>query len=245
MNEFSFLGASISTERRIELIVEQVAWELRRVRDNGGRIVVTAGPVVVHTGGSEQLSWLISEGYVSALLGGNAIAVHDLENALLGTSLGINLTSGIPVQGGHQHYLKVINDVRKHGGIQKLIELGKLKSGIMHACITNEVPYCLAGSIRDDGPLPETQINVIEAQIRYAELLENADIVLLLSSMLHSIGVDNMIPSGVKLVCVDINPAVVNKLTDRGPIEAVGAVTDVGLFLNMLVERLKKLTRAV
>ncbi|NMG05938.1 TIGR00300 family protein [Brasilonema sp. UFV-L1] len=240
--EFSFMSAGVSSERRVELVVEQVAWELRKIRDGGGKVVVTAGPVVIHTGGGEHLSQLIREGYVQALLGGNAIAVHDIEQAMMGTSLGVDMKRGVAVRGGHRHHLKVINTIRRYGSIAKAVEAGIIQSGVMYECVRNQIPFCLAGSIRDDGPLPDTEMNLITAQTEYARLLKGADMILMLSSMLHSIGVGNMTPAGVKMVCVDINPAVVTKLSDRGSIESVGVVTDVGLFLSLLVQQLQKLT---
>ncbi|MEQ9667410.1 bifunctional arginine dihydrolase/ornithine cyclodeaminase [Coleofasciculus sp. G2-EDA-02] len=240
--EFSFMGAGVSSERRVELIVEQIAWELRQIRDQGGKVVVTAGPVVIHTGGSQHLARLIRKGYVQALLGGNAIAVHDIEQSLLGTSLGVDMKRGVPVRGGHRHHLKVINTIRRYGSIAGAVEKGVLTKGIMYECVTHNVPFSLAGSIRDDGPLPDTQMDLIKAQTDYAKLLEGADMILMLSTMLHSIGVGNMTPAGVKMVCVDINPAVVTKLSDRGSLESVGVVTDVGLFLSLLVQQLDKLT---
>ncbi|MBD2576734.1 TIGR00300 family protein [Oscillatoria sp. FACHB-1406] len=240
--EFSFMGAGVSSERRVELVVEQIAWELRQIRDRGGKVVVTAGPVAIHTGGAQHLSRLIRDGYVQALLGGNAIAVHDIEQATMGTSLGVDMQRGVPVRGGHRHHLKVINTVRHYGSIAKAVEAGFLTKGIMYECVKNNVPFCLAGSIRDDGPLPDTEMDLIEAQREYSRLLEGTDMILMLSTMLHSIGVGNMTPAGVKMVCVDINPAVVTKLSDRGSVESVGVVTDVGLFLSLLVQQLDKLT---
>lgn len=240
--EFSFMSGSVSSERRVELVVEQVAWELRQIRDRGGKVVVTAGPVVIHTGGGEHLARLIREGYVQALLGGNAIAVHDMEQAMMGTSLGVDMKRGVAVRGGHRHHLKVINTIRRYGSIAAAVEKGILKSGVMYECVKNNVPFCLAGSIRDDGPLPDTQMDLIKAQEEYARLLKGADLILMLSSMLHSIGVGNMTPAGVKMVCVDINPAVVTKLSDRGSLESIGVVTDVGLFLSLLVKQLDQLT---
>ncbi len=239
--EFSFMGAGVSSERRVELVVEQIAWELRHIRDQGGRVVVTAGPVVIHTGGGEHLARLIREGYVQALLGGNAIAVHDIEQALLGTSLGVDMQRGISVHGGHRHHLKAINTIRQAGGIRQAVQQGLLTQGVFYECVQRGVPFSLAGSIRDDGPLPDTWMDLIQAQADYARLLEGADLILMLSSMLHSIGVGNMTPAGVKLVCVDINPAVVTKLSDRGSVESVGVVTDVGLFLSLLVRQLDRL----
>ncbi|MEA5580543.1 TIGR00300 family protein [Nodularia harveyana UHCC-0300] len=240
--EFSFMSAGVSSERRVELVVEQVAWELRKIRDAGGKVVVTAGPVVIHTGGGEHLAQLIREGYVQALLGGNAIAVHDMEQNMMGTSLGVDMKRGVAVRGGHRHHLKAINTIRRYGSIAKAVEAGVIKGGVMYECVSNNVPFSLAGSIRDDGPLPDTQMNLIQAQEEYAKLIEGAEMVLMLSSMLHSIGVGNMTPAGVKMVCVDINPAVVTKLSDRGSVESVGVVTDVGLFLSLLIQQLEKLT---
>jgi lysine-ketoglutarate reductase/saccharopine dehydrogenase-like protein (TIGR00300 family) len=240
--EFSFMGSGVSSERRVELVVEQIAWELRRIRDRAGKVVVVAGPVVIHTGGGEHLSRLIREGYVQALLGGNAIAVHDIEQALMGTSLGMDMKRGVSVRGGHRHHLKAINLIRRCGSIADAVDQGVLTSGIFYECVQKDVPFSLAGSIRDDGPLPDTKMNLLEAQEDYAHLIKGADMILMLSSMLHSIGVGNMTPAGVKLVCVDINPAVVTKLSDRGSVESVGVVTDVGLFLSLLMQQLTKLT---
>jgi lysine-ketoglutarate reductase/saccharopine dehydrogenase-like protein (TIGR00300 family) len=240
-HEFSFMGAGVSSERRVELVVDQISWEMSRIREQHGRIVVVPGPVVIHTGGSEELAWLVRAGYVQALLGGNAIGVHDIEQSLMGTSLGVDLKAGTSVEGGHRHHLKAINTIRGCGSIAKAVEQGVLTSGIFYECVRKDVPFSLAGSIRDDGPLPDTQMDLIKAQEDYARLLNGADLILMLSSMLHSIGVGNMTPAGVKLVCVDINPAVVTKLSDRGSVESIGVVTDVGLFLNLLTQQLKKM----
>jgi lysine-ketoglutarate reductase/saccharopine dehydrogenase-like protein (TIGR00300 family) len=240
--EFSFMGAGVSSERRVELVVEQIAWEMRQIRDQGGKVVVTAGPVVIHTGGGEHLARLIRGGYVQALLGGNAIAVHDLEQSMMGTSLGVDMKRGVSVRGGHRHHLKVINTIRRYGSIAKAVEQGVVTSGVLYECVKHDVPFALAGSIRDDGPLPDTEMDLIQAQAAYAQLIEGADLILMLSSMLHSIGVGNMTPAGVKMVCVDINPAVVTKLSDRGSVESVGVVTDVGLFLSLLTQQLERLT---
>ncbi len=240
--EFTFMGSGVSSERRVELLVEQIAWEMRQVRDQGGKVVVTAGPVVIHTGGAQHLAKLIRDGYIHALLGGNAIAVHDIEQAIMGTSLGVDMQRGIPVTGGHRHHLKVINAIRGCGSIAQAVEQGVITKGVMYECVKNNVPFVLAGSIRDDGPLPDTEMDLIKAQSRYAELIQGTDMILMLSTMLHSIGVGNMTPAGVKMVCVDINPAVVTKLSDRGSVESVGIVTDVGLFLSLLVQQLDQLT---
>jgi lysine-ketoglutarate reductase/saccharopine dehydrogenase-like protein (TIGR00300 family) len=233
------MGAGVSSERKIELTVNQIAWELERIRQRGGKVAVVAGPVVVHTGAGEHLAALIRAGHVQVLLGGNGIAVHDIEQSLLGTSLGVDMSRGSPVQGGHRHHLRAINAIRRCGSIAAAVQQGVLKSGVFYECVRAGIPFALAASIRDDGPLPDTLTDMIEAQRAYARLLEGAEMILMLGSMLHSIGVGNMTPAGVKLVCVDINPAVVTKLADRGSIESVGIVTDVGLFLSLLVQQVR------
>ena len=235
--EFAFMGAGVSSERKIELVVREIAWELERIRERGGKVVVVAGPVVIHTGASEHLAALIRAGFVQVVLGGNGMAVHDIEQALLGTSLGVDMSRGTPVRGGHRHHLRAINTIRRCGSIAAAVEQGVLTSGIFYECVRAGVPFSLSASIRDDGPLPGVITDMIEAQRDYARLIAGAEMILMLSSMLHSIGVGNMTPAGVKLVCVDINPAVVTKLADRGSIESVGVVTDVGLFLSLLVQQ--------
>ena len=237
-DEFAFMSSSASSERRVEGQVEELALEMRRARARHGRIVVVAGPVVVHTGGGPHLARLVRDGYVQALLGGNALAVHDLETCLYGTSLGVDLQRGAGVRGGHRHHLRTINRVRAAGSIAAAVEAGFVDTGIMYECVRANVPFSLAGSIRDDGPLPDTEMDLVKAQADYARLLAGADLVLMLSTMLHAIGVGNMTPSGVRLACVDINPAVVTKLADRGSVESTGIVTDVGLFLKLLAMRL-------
>jgi lysine-ketoglutarate reductase/saccharopine dehydrogenase-like protein (TIGR00300 family) len=237
--EFAFMGAGVSSERKIELVVREIAWELERIRDRGGKVVVVAGPVVIHTGASEHLAALIRAGFVQVVLGGNGMAVHDIEQALLGTSLGVDMSRGNPVRGGHRHHLRAINTIRRCGSIAAAVEQGVLKSGIFYECVRAGVPFSLAASIRDDGPLPGVFTDMIEAQREYARLIAGAEMILMLSSMLHSIGVGNMTPAGVKLVCVDINPAVVTKLADRGSIESIGVVTDVGLFLSLLAQQVR------
>jgi lysine-ketoglutarate reductase/saccharopine dehydrogenase-like protein (TIGR00300 family) len=223
----------------VETAVTRVADMMRRVKAAGGRIAFVAGPVVVHTGGSQYFCDLIRLGYVDVLLSGNALAVHDIEVALSGTSLGIDLSSGHPVEHGHRNHMRAINAICRAGGIARAVKTGVLTSGIMHACHAKGVKYILAGSIRDDGPLPETIMDLVAAQDAYTKALAGVEVVVMLSSMLHSIGVGNMLPSWVKVICVDINPAVVTKLSDRGSTQTIGVVTDVGLFLHQLAERLK------
>jgi lysine-ketoglutarate reductase/saccharopine dehydrogenase-like protein (TIGR00300 family) len=237
---FGFMTSPVSSERRVEAAIEDLAWEMRRAREHKERIVVVAGPVVIHTGGGPHLARLIRLGYVQALLGGNAIAVHDIEQSFFGTSLGVDLRRGGPAHGGHQHHLRAINSIRTCGGIAAAVHQGTLRQGVMYECIVGHVPFCLAGSIRDDGPLPETQMNLIVAQEEYAQLIRGASMVLMLASTLHSIGTGNMTPAGVRLVCVDINPSVAVKLADRGSTESWSIVTDVGLFLRLLADRLEE-----
>ena len=236
---FAFMSNDVSSERRVEGSVARIAQMMRDVKKSGGRIAVVAGPVVVHTGGVEHFAALVRGGYVDVVLAGNALAVHDIEFALSGTSLGIDLVAGAPVEQGHRNHMAAINTINRAGGVKGAVESGVLKSGVMYELVKKGVDYVLAGSIRDDGPLPDTVMDLIEAQERYAAALSNnVHLVLMLSSMLHSIGVGNMLPSWVRVVCVDINPAVVTKLSDRGSTQTVGVVTDVGLFLHRLAEAL-------
>lgn len=211
---------------------------MKQIRARNGRIVFVAGPVVIHTGGQEAFQNLIRKGYVNALLSGNALAVHDIERALFGTSLGVNLDTGSVVRGGHKNHMRAINAINRSESIAGAVADGTLTSGIMYECVKHQVPFVLAGSIRDDGPLPDTEMDLIRAQAAYAEQVSDADMVIMLSTMLHAIGTGNMMPSWIKTVCVDINPAVVTKLMDRGSAQTVGVVTDVGLFLTMLEKEL-------
>ncbi len=236
--DFTFMASEASSERRVEVVVRQLAQMMRQTHEAGGKIVVVCGPVVVHTGGVEGLSGMIRKGYVQSFLGGNAIAVHDIEYALYRTSLGVHLETGMPAHEGHRNHMRAINVINHYGSIAKAVGSGALKSGIMFELVRSKIPFALAGSIRDDGPLSDTITDMIVAQARYAELLKNADIVMILGTMLHGIGAGNMIPSWVRTICVDINPAVVTKLSDRGSSQTVGVVTDVGAFLHLLKDQI-------
>jgi lysine-ketoglutarate reductase/saccharopine dehydrogenase-like protein (TIGR00300 family) len=231
---FAFMSNGISSERQVETAVRQTATLMEHVRGSGQKIVVVAGPVVVHTGGVSALSNLIRHGYVNAVLSGNALGVHDIEAALFGTSLGVRQSDGRQEEHGHRNHMRAINAIYHCGGIRGAVESGCLKSGIMYECVRAGVPFVLAGSLRDDGPLPDAITDMNLAQDAYAEQLKGAGLVLCLGSMLHSIAVGNMLPSWVKIVCVDINPAVATKVSDRGTGQAVGVITDVGLFLDLL-----------
>ena len=235
---FAFMASGTSSERRTETAVRKIAALMREIKSEGGRIVFVAGPVVVHTGGTEAFCSLIRGGYVTALLAGNALAVHDIEHALYGTSLGVDLEHGTPREEGHKNHMRAINAINRCGSIRGAVEVGVLRSGVMHACVQRGVPFVLAGSIRDDGPLPDTEMDLMRAQEAYTKQLAGAKMAVCLASMLHSIGVGNMLPAWVRMVCVDINPAVVTKLADRGSQQTVGVVTDVGTFLSLLAAEL-------
>jgi lysine-ketoglutarate reductase/saccharopine dehydrogenase-like protein (TIGR00300 family) len=236
--KFGFMQGGVSSERRLAAQVEEVVAEWKRVRAEGRKVILVAGPVVVHVGAGPTLAAILKAGLVDGLLSGNALAVHDIEVALYGTSLGVELAHGRPAVHGHMHHMRAINTIRRAGSIQAAVQKKVLKGGVMHACVQAKVPFALAGSIRDDGPLPDTLMDLIEAQSAYARILENAGLVVILSSMLHGIGTGNMIAADVLTVCVDIHPAVVSKLSDRGSAQSQGIVTDVGAFLAVLAEQL-------
>lgn len=235
---FSFMSNEVSSERQVETAVAQTVGIMKAVREAGKKIVVVSGPVVVHTGGTRPLCDLIRGGWVDALLAGNALAVHDIESALLGTSLGIRQSDGRQEEHGHRNHMRAINAIYHAGSIPEAVASGVLKTGVMYEAVRAKVPFVLAGSLRDDGPLPDTVTDMNLAQNLYTKHLENAGLVLCLSSMLHSIATGNMLPSWVKMVCVDINPAVATKVSDRGSSQTVGVVTDVGLFLDLLSRKL-------
>ncbi len=236
---FAFMSNEISSERQVEIAVTQTAAIMRQVRAEGKQIIAVAGPVVVHTGGCRAMTSLLRNGWINALLAGNALAVHDVESALFGTSLGVRTADGRLEQHGHRNHMRAINAVNHAGSIAGAVHSGRLKSGIMYECVKANVPFVLAGSLRDDGPLPDTITDMNEAQDAYAAHLKNAGVVLCLSSMLHSIATGNMLPAWVRIVCVDINPAVPTKVSDRGTGHAIGVVTDVGLFLELLAKKLE------
>ncbi len=235
---FAFMSNGVSSERQVDTAVRQTAALIRHTLAAGKKVLVVAGPVVVHTGGAEGLATLIRHGFVQGLLSGNALGVHDVEAALFGTSLGVRLSDGRLEEHGHRNHMRAINAIFRCGDIRGAVSSGRLRSGILFECIRVNVPFVLAGSLRDDGPLPETITDMNQAQDAYARQLKDAGLVLCLGSMLHSIAVGNMLPSCVKIVCVDINPAVVTKVSDRGTGQAVGVVTDVGLFLTNLAKTL-------
>ncbi|MEE8168582.1 MAG: TIGR00300 family protein [Candidatus Hydrothermarchaeales archaeon] len=237
---FEFMRSSVSSEKPTQSLVSQIAKEVYGVKNRGKKVLVVSGPAVVHTGASEALATMVRKGFVDVLFAGNALAVHDVESQLYGTSLGLNIETGRPTERGHRNHLYAINEIMRAGSIKNLIQDGKLKGGVMYECIQKGIPFVLAGSIRDDGPLPEVITDVVEAQREMRRNLKDVELTLMFSTMLHSIAVGNILPSHVKTICVDINPATVTKLTDRGTAQALGIVTDVGAFLPMLAEELVK-----
>jgi lysine-ketoglutarate reductase/saccharopine dehydrogenase-like protein (TIGR00300 family) len=239
---FQFMSSSSSSERPTQQIARKVASDIYKIKESEGKIAVVAGPVVVHSGASDALAKLIRMGYIHGLLAGNALAVHDIENSLMGTSLGMQVNDGTLAVRGHRNHMRAINEVFKFGSLRTMVQKKVLKKGIMYECIINEIPFVLAGSIRDDGPIPDVVTDVVEAQRKYKQVLKDTKMVLMLSTMLHSIAVGNMLPATVKVVAVDISQPVVTKLLDRGTTQAIGIVTDVGAFLPMVVQQLEQQT---
>jgi lysine-ketoglutarate reductase/saccharopine dehydrogenase-like protein (TIGR00300 family) len=231
---FEFMASNVSSEKPKSAVIREMADEIRRAKHSGGRILVVAGPTLVHTGAGEHFEKLIEWGYVQVLFAGNALAVHDIEHALYGTSLGVYLEKGALADEGHEHHLRAINTIRAAGGIVAAVKAGTLNRGIMYQCVRHGVDFVLAGSIRDDGPLPEVITDVIVAQKAMRSRIDGVTIALMMGTMLHSIAVGNLLPASVKTICVDINPAVVTKLTDRGSFQALGLVTDLEPFLREL-----------
>ena len=231
---FEFMSSTVSTEQPKELLIRQIAETMKKVRRENGRILVVAGPGLVHTGAAPFLVTLIEHHYVQALFAGNGLAVHDIEAALYGTSLGVYLDKNIRASEGHEHHLWAINAVRKAGGIKQAVDSGLIRTGIFHGCVKKGVEFVLAGSIRDDGPLPDVITDTLQAQERMRAVVRGVSFALMMATTLHAIATGNLLPATVKTVCVDINPAVVTKLTDRGTFQAMGLVTDVGLFLREL-----------
>ena len=238
---FEFMSSEASSEKPVRSIVKNIASEIREIKKRNGKIAIVAGPAIVHTGSAPILARMIREGIIDVLFAGNALATHDIENDLYGTSLGICTKSGEAVVRGHRHHIYAINEINKAGSIKDAVEKGVLKSGIMYECVKNDASFVLAGSIRDDGPLPDVITDVIQAQDEMRKYAQDVDMVIMIATMLHSIAVGNILPSYVKSICVDINPATVTKLADRGSAQVVGVVTDVGAFLPILYESLEGL----
>ena len=235
---FGFMESDVSSEKPQAVLVRQVADGMRQAKAEGKKVLWVGGPGIVHTGAAPALVALVEAGYVDVLFAGNALATHDIEAALYGTSLGIDLAQGRGVEHGHEHHIRALNTIRKAGSIRHAVEQGVLAGGIMHALVTHDKEFVLVGSVRDDGPLPDVHTDVIEGQRAMRSKLEGVGFCLMVATMLHSVGTGNILPASIPLVCVDINPATVTKLADRGSSQARGIVTDAGLFLEQLAVEL-------
>ena len=235
---FSFMSSMVSSEKPKNITVRDIATAMQQARSGDGKILAVAGPAVVHTGSRNLLGELIRQDFVDLLFAGNALAAHDIEQSWFGTSLGVSLEHGGSIEEGHEHHLRSINRIRRLGSIREAVEQGALTNGVMYECIRNNVPFLLAGSIRDDGPLPDVITDIVEAQRKMRELCQGVTMALMIATTLHSIAVGNLLPAEVKVVCVDINPATVTKLADRGTFQTVGLVTDVEPFLRVLLQEL-------
>ncbi len=235
---FEFMASSVSSEKPQSLLLRQIAQQMREVKADGGKVLWVGGPAVVHTGAAPAMVALVEAGYVDVLFAGNALATHDIEASLYGTSLGVDLAAGKGVEHGHEHHIRAINQIRKAGSIAAAVESGVLTSGVMHAMVRHGKAFVLVGSVRDDGPLPDVYTDVIEGQRAMRAQLPGVGFAIMVATMLHSIATGNLLPASVPLVSVDINPATVTKLADRGSAQAVGIVTDIGLFLEGLAREL-------
>ncbi|MDA0756310.1 MAG: TIGR00300 family protein [Crenarchaeota archaeon] len=238
MNVFQFMGSGSSSERPTQHIARKVAEDIIRTKKQGGKIVLVGGPAIVHTGAADAVAELVKSGHITAILAGNALAVHDVEYATLGTSLGMNVKDGTLAVRGHRNHMDAINSVFKAGSLKKMVQQKKLTSGIMYECIKKNIPFVLAGSLRDDGPLPDVITDISIAQKEYKKVLKDASMVIMVSTMLHSIATGNMLPANVKVIVIDINQPTVTKLMDRGTWQALGIVSDVGAFLPMVANQI-------
>jgi len=237
-NPFEFMASEVSSEKPKGLLVADVAHRIRMAKDAGGKVLAVCGPAVIHTGAGPDIARLVAGGWIDVLFAGNGFATHDIESNVLGTSLGISVTEGRGTEGGHSNHLRVINEVRRYGSIAAAVEAGYVDGGVMYECVRGGVPFVLGGSVRDDGPLPDVYANVVEAADAMRYLLPGITVALMLASTLHAIATGNLLPAGVETFCVDINQAVVTKLADRGSHQALGIVTDVGLFTRDLCDQL-------
>lgn len=235
---FAFMQSNVSSERVKVLAIHEIARQMKETRARDGKILFVLGPAVIHTGAGRYVADLIRRGYVQVIFGGNAIVTHDVESALFGTSLGVDLRSGEQVEGGHRNHLRAINAVRAVGSLEKALEAGLLREGITYEVMQRNIPMVLAGSIRDDGPMPGVINDMQEAQRKMRQEVQGVEMAIMIASMLHAIATGNLLPATVRTVVVDINPAVVTKLADRGSFQAAGLVTDAELFLRELAEAL-------
>ncbi len=238
LTTFEFMDSEVSSEKSKPLQVRQVADRIRVAREDGAKVLVVCGPAVIHTSGGPEVARLVRAGWIQVLFAGNGFATHDIESNVMGTSLGISITEGSQAEGGHSNHLRVINEVRRHGSIAAAVDAGFVTTGVMADCVRAGVPFVLGGSIRDDGPLPDTMTDVVAAADRMRELIDGVGVAIMLATTLHAIATGNVLPASVETFCVDINQAVVTKLADRGSHQAHGIVTDVGLFVRLLADEL-------
>ncbi|HLY81844.1 MAG TPA: TIGR00300 family protein [Acidimicrobiales bacterium] len=236
---FEFMNSDVSSEKPKALLVGQVAARIRGAKAAGRKMLAVCGPAVIHTGAGPSVATLVREGWIDVLFAGNGFAAHDLESNVMGTSLGVSVSEGSAAEGGHSNHLRVINEIRRYGSIAAAVDAGYIDGGVMYECVKRGIPFVLGGSVRDDGPLPDVYANVVEAADAMRYLLPGVGVALMLASTLHAIATGNLMPAWVETFCVDINPAVVTKLADRGSHQALGIVTDVGLFASGLVEHLR------
>ena len=237
---FEFMNSDVSSEKPLMNLINSIASEMKEIKAKGGKIGIVGGPAIVHTGSGKYLAALVKEGYIDVIMAGNALATHDIESNLFGTSLGIEVETGKIVAHGHTHHMRAINRINNSGSIKEAVEDGTLTGGIMYECVKNDVPFVLAGSIRDDGPLPDVITDTAEAQKIMRHYAQEVDMVIMIATMLHSIATGNLLPSRVKSICVDINPSTVTKLSDRGSAQVVGIVTDIGTFLPLLYNAIQE-----
>ncbi len=237
---FEFMNSDVSSEKPLMNLINSIASEMKEIKAKGGKIGIVGGPAIVHTGSGKYLASLVRDGYIDVIMAGNALATHDIESNLFGTSLGIEVETGKIVAHGHTHHMRAINRINNSGSIKEAVEDGTLTGGIMYECVKNDVPFVLAGSIRDDGPLPDVITDTTEAQKLMRHYAQEVDMVIMIATMLHSIATGNLLPSRVKSICVDINPSTVTKLSDRGSAQVVGIVTDIGTFLPLLYNAIQE-----
>jgi lysine-ketoglutarate reductase/saccharopine dehydrogenase-like protein (TIGR00300 family) len=235
---FEFMNSEVSSEKPKTLLLTRVIERVRAAKSRGAKVLAVCGPAVVHTGAAPDVARLVRDGWVDVVFAGNGFATHDMEANVLGTSLGVSVAEGTPTEGGHSNHLRVINEVRRLGSIAAAVDAGLVTGGVMYECVRNGVPFVLGGSVRDDGPLPDTIADVVAAADAMRALVPGVGVALMLASTLHAIATGNLLPAGVETFCVDINQAVVTKLADRGSHQTLGIVTDVGPFVRHLTEQL-------
>lgn len=241
---FEFMNSDVSTEKPKHTIIRQCARQMVETKRAGEKLLLVGGPAIVHTGAVEHVVSLIERGYFHVLFAGNALATHDIEHNLYGTSLGVYIDKATLADTGHEHHLRAINTIRRCGSIRKAVETGVLTGGIMHACIQHNVSTVLAGSVRDDGPLPDIITDSLEAQDAMRAAIKGVGFGLMVATALHSIATGNILPASIPVVCVDISPSTLTKLSDRGSFQTIGLVTDVEPFFRSLLTAIDEVEKA-